>query len=137
MVRLKVDFERCSGCKICELACSLKKQGGFGSAFSRIRIKESLANQIFDIPIFCKQCEEAYCVKACPVNAIGIHPITKAVFVKSELCIGCISCILACPEGAIFFDNQNEIPIICDLCGGDPECVKYCPTGAISVTHHI
>ena len=42
-----------------------------------------------------------------------------------------MACLEACPFGAIFFDSEQGVAIMCDLCGGDPACVKRCATGAI------
>jgi Fe-S-cluster-containing dehydrogenase component len=52
--------------------------------------------------------------------------------VDSDRCIGCLSCVFACPFGATFVNTDNGDVLKCDLCDGDPTCVKVCPTGAIT-----
>jgi len=52
--------------------------------------------------------------------------------VNANLCIGCMSCIFACPFGATFMDQSTGKVLKCDLCDGDPTCVKVCPTGALT-----
>jgi len=49
-----------------------------------------------------------------------------------DKCVGCASCVDACPFGAIWM-SQFDKPLKCDLCGGDPECVQICPKHALSV----
>lgn len=56
---------------------------------------------------------------------------TDAVVVNVDACIGCCSCMLICPFGAISHDAERGFCYKCDLCHGDPECVKWCFTKAI------
>ena len=48
-----------------------------------------------------------------------------------SLCVGCGTCVDACPFGMAALHPESGLAIICDLCGGDPACVKRCVTGAI------
>ena len=48
-----------------------------------------------------------------------------------ETCIGCRSCVFACPFGAMFFHDEDHVPIKCDLCDGSPECAEICPSEAL------
>ena len=84
-------------------------------------------------PYACLQCSEAWCMKACPVNAIAVDDQTGAKIVIDEVCVGCKLCVIACPFGTIFFDKGSDKATKCDLCAGDPACARACPTGAISV----
>jgi len=52
--------------------------------------------------------------------------------VDPYLCIGCMSCVFACPFGATLVDPDDGRILKCDLCAGDPTCVKVCPTGALT-----
>ncbi len=126
---LAVDYEKCTGCHLCELACSIKHYGVVNPYLSRITIITKPEIQA-STPIFCLQCNDALCARACPANAIYFDEKTGAWLIDYNKCIGCRECVYACPFGAISLTVKAE-PIKCDLCGGDPECVKVCPHGAI------
>ena len=85
-------------------------------------------------PYTCFQCDEAWCMQACPVNAIDLDENTGAKIVIDEVCVGCKLCVIACPFGTIFFDKADDVAAKCDLCAGDPACAHACPTGAIEHT---
>ena len=53
------------------------------------------------------------------------------IVVDEEKCNGCGDCVVECPVGAINFDEERGLPMICDLCGGSPVCVEWCPSGAV------
>ncbi len=55
------------------------------------------------------------------------------VRIDPTLCTGCKLCMGACPFNAIFWSPITEQVIKCDLCLGEPECVQACPTGALSI----
>jgi Fe-S-cluster-containing hydrogenase component 2 len=82
-------------------------------------------------PYTCLQCDEAWCMNACPVNAIDIDPVTNAKVVLDKLCIGCHLCTLACPFGTVWTLPNNDKATKCNLCGGQPACATACPTAAI------
>lgn len=127
--RMLVDETKCSGCRACELACSFAHYGEFAPEQACIRVEKKDSAGL-DKPNVCRQCGTAPCITACPAGALSKDPVTKAVLVQREKCLGCRQCLRACAFGAIHFDADNK-PIICDLCGGEPRCVKKCPTGAI------
>lgn len=127
---LAIEPQLCTGCMQCELACSWVQTGSFQPARSLIRVK------VFDeeasyAPYTCVQCEEAWCLNTCPVNAISIDPDTQAKIVTKDLCIGCHLCTIACPYGTVFTLPGSDKADKCNLCGGDPACARACPTGAI------
>ena len=126
---LSIDLKRCTGCRNCELACSVAHYNTFNPSRSRIRIlKKELENQI--IPVVCLQCEEPLCVEACPTGAIGRNE-DGILFVEKDECIGCQNCVTACIYGGISLDPATRKAIKCDLCQGDPKCVSACEYGAI------
>ena len=130
MGRLIFDFEKCTGCRACELACSFRKDGVFAPSRSRVKVVR-IDEEGLDIPIGCEHCDPAPCIAVCPTKALGRSPATDAVLLDRALCIGCKQCMVICPFGAIRFDEDSREFYKCDLCDGDPECTKWCFTGAI------
>jgi carbon-monoxide dehydrogenase iron sulfur subunit len=128
-----LDPERCTGCRLCELACSFKKHRVFNRELSDIRVetREELA---LNVPIKCMQCDDPPCVKACFAQALYKDEKTGAVLLASDRCILCKACIVACPFGCISLVSRNGALQIslCDLCSGQPECIGMCRSGAIS-----
>jgi len=76
------------------------------------------------------QCDEACCLKVCPVGAIT-RDDKGAVIMNRDKCIVCKMCVSACPLGNISYSPAAGRVFKCDLCGGDPKCVKSCTSGAI------
>ena len=126
-----INPEKCTGCRMCELACSIINEGVFSPNKSRIRVNV-FASEAKHIPITCFQCAEAPCVKVCPEEALMQNK--ELVSFVSEACIGCRMCMQACPFGVISFDIEKGIIAKCDMCGGDPECVMFCAQGALEYT---
>lgn len=130
MKMLVVNPEKCSGCRICEVACSYFHEEIFNPAKSRIQIVSDKKKASF-YPLICEQCEKAPCAEVCPVRAIAKNDETGAWVVDIKKCIGCKLCVQACPVGIMNFDSDAGISSKCNLCDGDPECVKHCPMGVI------
>ncbi|UCD93151.1 MAG: 4Fe-4S dicluster domain-containing protein [Methanobacteriota archaeon] len=129
MAKAIVPFpEVCTGCRLCEMACSLKHENVLNVEKSRIRVtKEGVR---LDVPIVCTQgnaCEQE-CAEVCPVDCIKVVE-GSAIEVVEEDCTGCEACVDACPFACIWM--KNEVAVKCDLCHGDPTCVKFCPQQAI------
>lgn len=140
---IKVNSELCNGCRICAMACSLKKSRKFNQFNTGIWIDSDDENGI-NTPHICRQCRNPVCVKACPAEKAwkGKTRFEPPIFrdkttgtirldSQKDTCIGCRECVLACPFGAIRVVPEDLQLAKCDLCGGDPECVKFCPTGAV------
>ena len=128
---LVIDPELCTGCQQCELACSYAHGQGFNPAKSRIKIYDFGHGEKM-VPYACTQCEEAWCAKSCPVEALTRNMETGAVEVDEERCVGCKVCTIACPYGTINYHVEKKTVAKCDLCGGDPQCAAVCPTKAIT-----
>jgi anaerobic carbon-monoxide dehydrogenase iron sulfur subunit len=126
---LRITPERCTGCMRCELACSYMQTGLFQPAKSVIRISSFEAYTSY-APYTCTQCAEAWCLTACPVEAITISPVGAKV-VLDDICVGCKLCTIACPYGTMFYNPDTEKAVKCNLCDGQPACVEACPTAAI------
>lgn len=125
-----VNYRECTGCRICELACSVKNEDVASSRLSRIRVYSFPPG--LDVPVVCVQCNKAPCIEVCPLGLLSRHPETGAVVIQEESCSGCGSCVNACPTHAIFMHPTKNVAIKCHLCDGEPECVKMCPTEALS-----
>lgn len=130
--RILVEAERCTGCRNCELFCSLKNYGEVNPSRARIQVVRSQENDIITtIPVVCQQCEDPMCMAMCPAGALSRDPETHAVVCDHDKCLGCRTCVEVCPFGASNVDPRTGKNEKCDLCGGDPTCVKYCSQFAI------
>ena len=129
---LVIHPERCTGCHSCEMACSLLHDGECNLMLSRIGImKTNGGGTNENIPVVCQQCRDALCADVCVMGAISRQAETGALQVNEDLCVGCKTCVIACPLGGILYHYIKECAMKCDLCGGDPECVKSCIYGAL------
>lgn len=126
---LLVGSEKCTGCKLCMLACSLKHEKSFNPLNSRIRIAEDEVLGVYT-PHVCEQCGEHPCVDACAVNAITYDPKVSIFKVDADSCIACGNCVKACPYNSIFTGYDGKA-VKCDLCEGSPECINYCTANAL------
>ena len=132
------NISACTGCRLCEIACSLIKEQKIQPGISRINVHQYYPGVEF--PVTCYQCgAEAKCVEACPVAALAVDTSKKlnTISIDTTRCTRtaqnsvCTLCLDQCPGLVVNFHPTTSAPLICDMCGGDPECVKACPKGAI------
>ena len=129
---LVVDQQKCTGCRQCELVCSVYHTGSSNPSRSRIKVIKWEQAGIY-LPLICNHCEKPYCLEVCPTKACHREPeLNNRVVIDKNLCIGCKTCIMACPFDHPFFDVQERVTVKCDYCDGDPQCVAFCYAGAIS-----
>lgn len=121
------SYEKCSGCRRCEISCSLYHEGRIWPEASRVRIFMLVPG--IEIPHLCFQCEDYPCVEACPEGALSVIVETGAVKVDVETCTACGLCIPACPGNVPHLHPEGTSIVICDLCDGEPQCVKACLEG--------
>ncbi len=82
----------------------------------------------------CFHCEDPWCVPVCPTGAMRKRPKDGIVYVESSLCVGCKSCITACPWGAPQWNPETGKVVKCNYCmdridqGLEPSCVTKCVT---------
>lgn len=128
---LATDPDKCTGCRACELACSLVNTDTFNPRRARVRIYREEANGI-DYPIVCKQCaSDAPCLTACPTGACH-RDDREFIVIDPDVCIACKACVLACPEVAVRPDPIAMVSIKCEMCDDvNPPCVVACETSAI------
>lgn len=123
------DPELCTGCMICVTVCSMHFYKVISPERSRARVVR-LDNGL-DFPLFCRNCEDAPCIAACPNGAIS-RTSKGTVIVNNAKCDGTGACIEACPYFAIHIHPDTGKAIKCIQCG---ECVKRCPADAIWITN--
>ncbi|EEB46389.1 4Fe-4S binding domain protein [Providencia alcalifaciens DSM 30120] len=148
------DPKKCIGCHTCEVACVVSHQEqetGIATVvkdefFPRIHV---LKGYTISTAVICRQCEDAPCANVCPNGAISRKD--DFVYVDQSKCIGCKTCVIACPYGTMEVIIRpvaqqttalNTIPQYraeahkCDLCHtreGGPACVEVCPTEALMI----
>ncbi len=127
---LIVDYEKCTGCRLCELVCSVKHTGASNPSRANVHVVK-WEDEGFYLPMLCQHCVDAPCRSVCPTNAIFKDEAQNRVMVDYDLCIGCKACVAACPFGAMGFDEIEKKVTKCDVCDGDPLCVRFCDIKAI------
>jgi len=141
---ITVDVKKCHTCLTCVVECAYARLGlpkyvplSPENPTSRVSVEET--GDIV-VPLYCMQCDDFPCVTACPTGAIYKRSIDEPVLIDENLCIGCKSCMFACPVGAISLGPEGKAFQKCDMCiarlqkGRLPVCVTSCPTGAIQLT---
>jgi len=126
---LRLKLSACTGCQLCQLACTAFHEQLFNPHKARIKIVHEYTEEGLRIAsrhcILCLKCEEA-----CPTGAINDNG--RWMIVDRRKCIGCGDCVRACPKEVIYLDAKRK-SIICDLCGGSPKCVEWCPKDVITL----
>ena len=118
--------ELCSGCRVCEVLCSLARLGVNNPKKAALRIIARFPDPgIYEINI-CSQC--GVCADECPTGAIQADG--TAYSIDADACTGCGLCAKACPTGSMRLHADLEMPIKCVSCG---ECVEYCPRSALTL----
>ena len=161
-----VDMTRCVGCRSCEAACNAEQglprpdrpftdQSIFDETKhhdQKRRTDETCYTVVnryqpsaLDHPLFrkvqCNHCQEPACLSSCFVNAYTKTP-EGAVIYNPDICVGCRTCMIACPFYIPTFKYSSAFePRImkCIFCydtrlkrGLPPACVEACPQEALT-----
>ena len=137
MKRVYVNEEWCLGCHLCEYNCAYANSGlkdmvvalKDKKIFPRIRVE---GEDRITFAVSCRHCTDPICVKSCIAGAISQRE--GVVRVDRKKCVGCLTCVLVCPYGALA-PGEDGIMQKCELCldnaCGAPACVTGCPNRAI------
>jgi benzoyl-CoA reductase subunit BamC len=121
---IKVDVDKCHGCRACEVACSafhsMPKYSGNNPARSRIQIIRHPLKDIY-VPV--------YAGEYTPAECMGRDKYT----IDGKEYDECAFCRAACPSRDLFKEPDSGLPLKCDMCEGEEEplCVKWCIADAL------
>jgi benzoyl-CoA reductase subunit BamC len=125
---IKVDLDKCNGCRACEVVCSafhsLPKYSSNNPARSRIRVVQDPIRDVY-VPIRAGDYTPAECT--------GRHTYT----INGKEYDECSFCGVSCPSRELFKEPDSGLPLKCDMCESDPPldepmCVKWCLADALT-----
>lgn len=134
-----IDNRKCIGCHACTVAC--KSEHDVPVGVNRTWVKQTEKGEfpntrrVFSVTR-CNHCTDAPCVTICPTEALYTRDDGIVDF-NNERCIGCKSCMQACPYDALYIDPETNTAAKCNYCshrtdiGLEPACVNVCPEHAI------
>lgn len=141
---IMANSQHCIGCHACEVACVMAHNDEQhpltpDAFYPRITVvKHPQQNSA----VTCHHCEAAPCARSCPNGAIT--RVDDAVQVNQQKCIGCKSCVVACPFGTmqvLVTAVKGQVKATahkCDLCAqraAGPACVENCPADALTLVN--
>jgi len=125
---IKVDVDKCTGCRACELACSafhaVPKYSSINPARARIRIIIDELRDVY-VPVRAGDYTQAEC------NGRHTYIINGKEYEE------CAFCRASCPSRDIFKEPNSGLPLKCDMCESDPPlseplCVQVCEPDALT-----
>jgi len=121
MKKIVIDYGRCTGCRHCEAACSLKHyENEVNPKKSRIRV---FMDEDRFFPVISGPFTEAECTSK------------NIVFIEGKEYDECTICRASCPSRPWFREPDTDVALKCDFCGDppDPQCVKVCASNALTL----
>ena len=109
-------------------ACA-RRTGVGGTAAARIGVRSAGGMRKGFVVVVCRACPDPPCARACPTGALSPRRGGGVVY-RADLCTSCGLCRLACPFGAIFWNDETSQPLICVYCG---TCARYCPYDVLAL----
>ena len=134
-----IDNRTCIGCHACTVACKSEHDVPIGVNRTHVKYieKGSYPNSTREFSVHrCNHCEDSPCTTICPTTALFTRSDGIVDF-DDERCIGCKSCMQACPYDALYIDPNNGTAAKCNYCAHriensyEPACVIVCPTESI------
>ncbi|HNT69349.1 MAG TPA: hypothetical protein PKK79_09340 [Syntrophorhabdaceae bacterium] len=122
---IKIDLDKCNGCRACEVICSAfhanPKYSSNNPARSRIRMIRDPMRDVY-VPVYAGEYTPAECMGR-DKYMIGEKEYDECSF-----------CRAVCPSRDRFKEPDSGLPVKCDMCEGEEEplCVKWCITGALT-----
>jgi molybdopterin-containing oxidoreductase family iron-sulfur binding subunit len=151
-----IDLKRCIGCYGCQIACKAEHGSRPGTTYARVIRREwgTFPDvRRISLPVMCMHCKNPPCVPVCPTGASQKREQDGIVFVDGDVCVGCRACVMSCPYGARYFQDEgrnyfeaepnayeekryaaHSVGVVekCDLCrhrladGKEPACSANC-----------
>jgi len=134
-----IDNRMCIGCHACTVACKSEHDVPIGVNRTHVKYieKGEFPNNTREFSVHrCNHCADAPCVEICPTTALHTRADGIVDF-DNDRCIGCKSCMQACPYDALYIDPETNTAAKCNYCahkidgGYEPACVVVCPVEAI------
>jgi len=123
---IKVDLDKCNGCRACEVICSAfhsnPKYSSNNPARSRVRLIRDPIRDIY-VPVYAGEYTPAECMGR------------DKYMIDGKEYDECAFCRAACPSRDRFKEPDSGLPLKCDMCEGEdvPLCVKWCIAEALTV----
>ena len=115
-----IDLRRCDGCAFCEEACHQMHYLSEEQEWLKVYEMKDSTGGTYYMPRPCMQCENAPCLRVCPVGAT-FKTADGPILVDQNKCIGCRMCMAACPYDARYFNWNDPPPAPKTLGGPTPE----------------
>lgn len=132
---------RCIDCERCMEACvktnNVPSYGYRTTILQQEReIGKGKKERVF-MPVLCNHCNRPPCVRVCPTTATYKDKKNGIVMMDYKRCIGCKTCMAACPYNARYFKEENRAVDKCNFCfdtrlsKGEKTtaCAAACPAG--------
>lgn len=125
---IKIDVDKCNGCRACEVACSAfhaaPKYSTTNPERSRIRVFFDPLRDAY-VPVMAGEYTEAEC------NSRNIYTIDGKQYDE------CSFCRASCPSRELFKEPDSGLPLKCDVCEEEPPleeplCVQWCLSDALT-----